>query len=135
MGKDCKWRRRKRAQYDDVSGDLVYTVGFSGNGGSIEDDMGGSVRPKNVAEGQCFDILRESGWKPTKRGWPDFLCVRGNEVCAVEVKRSKRQILKQNQLTIMGILSAAGVRCFLWSPDGGFEEVMGKKSNQIEYPD
>lgn len=116
---------KKKRQSDDVSGELLYRVGFTGHGEEIKDDVAGVRCPQNESEKQCFELLRENGWTPTKRGWPDFFCVRGNEVCAVEVKRSKRAALKQNQLVIMGILSAAGIRCFLWSPDGGFEEVMG----------
>ena len=53
---------------------------------------------------------------------------KGDQVCAVEIKPSKSQALKRNQIIIMGALSAKGIRCFLWSPDGGFEEVMGMTS-------
>lgn len=120
--------KKKKRQYDSVTGELLYSVGFTGNGEAIKNDVAGVRCPKNDAEGKCFELLRKNGWTPTKRGWPDFFCVRGNEVCAVEVKRSKQQALKQNQLVIMGILPAFGIRCFLWSPDGGFEEVMGTRN-------
>ena len=95
-------RERKARQYNEF-GELVYQVGTQ----------------------ECFKLLQDNGWTPTKRGWPDFFCVKGDQVCAVEVKPSKNCTLKQNQLVIMGALSAKGIRCFLWSPDGGFEEVMG----------
>lgn len=121
-------RAKKMAQYDELSDELIYSVGFSGSGeNTIAGDLDASRKPKNEAEGKCFDLLRRNGWKVTKRGWPDFFCVRGGEVCAVEVKPSKSCALKKNQLVIMGLLSAKGIRCFLWSPDGGFEEVMGLK--------
>ena len=121
-------RAKKMAQYDELSGELLYSVGFSGSGeNTISGDLDASRKPKNQAEGKCFDLLSTNGWKVTKRGWPDFFCVKNGEVCAVEVKPSKHCPLKKNQLVIMGLLSANGIKCFLWSPDGGFEEVMGLK--------
>ena len=116
-------RARKRAQYNEF-GDLVYRVG-SIAGGTMAEDLGGVRQPANKAEAECFQLLRENGWTPTKRGWPDFFCVRGDDVCAVEVKPHKSNALSRNQMIVMGALSAKGIRCFLWSPDGGFEEVMG----------
>ena len=116
-------RERKARQYNEF-GELVYQVGTQG-GGSMAEDVSGVRMPSNKAEAECFKLLQDNGWTPTKRGWPDFFCVKGDQVCAVEVKPSKNCTLKQNQLVIMGALSAKGIRCFLWSPDGGFEEVMG----------
>lgn len=121
-----KPRARKKDQYNEF-GELVYQVG-SIAGGDMEDDVSGVRMPANKAEAECFKLLRDKGWTPTKRGWPDFFCVKGDQVCAVEVKPSKSQALKRNQIIIMGALSAKGIRCFLWFPDGGFEEVMGMTS-------
>lgn len=120
-------RRRKREQYSGA-GELVYTVGTYGGGGMAA-DVQGVKAPANKAEAECFNLLRENGWTPTKRGWPDFFCIKGDQVCAVEVKPTRNCTLKRNQLVIMGALSAKGIRCFLWSPDGGFEEVMGTVRN------
>ena len=113
-------KNRKKTQYNE-SGELVYQVGAEGVAG----DVSGVKKPANKAEAECFKLLQADGWTPTKRGWPDFFCIKGDQVCAVEVKPRKTTPLKQNQLVIMGELSARGIPCFLWSPDGGFEEVKG----------
>lgn len=118
-------REKRRAAQRDRCGNLAYRVGFAGGTDHIEDDLT-NRKPKNAAEAALFELMEADGWKVTKRGWPDFFCVRGEELCAVEVKPSKRTPLKRNQLAVMGLLSAKGVRCFKWSPDGGFEEVKGK---------
>ena len=106
-------------------GEIVYEVGFSGGTDRIEDDFS-TKKPKNNAEAMCYDVLESYGWKPTKRGWPDFFCVRNGEICAVEVKPRKSDRLKRDQLTIMGLLSQQGIKCYMWSPDGGFEKVHTK---------
>lgn len=113
-------KNRKESQYNEF-GELVYQVGAEGAAG----DVSGVREPANKAEAECFKLLQENGWTPTKRGWPDFFCIKGSQVCAVEVKPRSTTPLKHNQLVIMGELSARGVPCFLWSPDGGFEEVKG----------
>ena len=118
----------KAAQRDSVTGDLVYQPGvFSGDLGNVASDISGSKPPKNKAEAECFNLLESKGWTVTKRGWPDFFCVKDGQVCAVEVKPHKKSNLKRHQIAIMGELSAKGIRCFLWSPDGGFEEVHGMR--------
>ena len=106
-------------------GEIEYQVGFSGGTDRAEDDIS-NRKPKNSAEAACFDILEKHGWKPTKRGWPDYFCVRNNEICMVEVKPHKRNRLRRNQLALMGLLAERGIKCFMWSPDGGFEEVKPK---------
>jgi hypothetical protein len=81
-------------------------------------------RPKNNAEAMCFDELSQKGWAVTKRGWPDFFCINEKgEICLVEVKPRHAHPLKQNQETVMKQLSKYGVKCFKWTPDGGFEVV------------
>ena len=117
-------REERRAAQRDSAGNLAYRVGFAGGTEDRADDLT-NRKPQNAAEAALFDLMEADGWKVTKRGWPDFFCVRGGEICAVEVKPRKDQPLKRNQLAVMGMLSAKGVRCFKWSPDGGFEEVKG----------
>lgn len=106
----------------DENGKIVYRTGFSGGTDRIEDDIS-NKKPKNEAEAACFDVLTRLGWKPTKRGWPDYFCVNGDDICAVEVKPRKSHRLKRNQLAVMGLLARQGIKCFMWSPDGGFEDV------------
>lgn len=117
-------RSERRAAQRDNNGNLAYRVGFAGGTDNRSDDLNGK-RPQNEAEAACFDLMEADGWTLTKRGWPDFFCVRGDKFCAVEVKPHKDSLLRKNQLAIMGMLSAKGIPCFMWSPDGGFEEVMG----------
>ncbi len=65
--------------------------------------------------------MRAAGWTCTKRGWPDFFCVNDQgEVCCVEVKPNKKHGLKTNQAQIMAFLRSKGVKCYKWTPDGGF---------------
>lgn len=78
--REGKSRARKRAQYNDC-GELVYRVG-SIAGGGMSEDVSGVRMPANKAEAECFKLLKDNGWTPTKRGWPDFFCVKGDQVCA-----------------------------------------------------
>lgn len=118
----------RAAQRDELTGELVYNPGiYGGDVGNVASDLTGHKAPKNKAEAACFEYLSSNGWTVTKRGWPDFFCVKDGAICAVEVKPKKTSKLKQNQIAIMGELSAKGIRCFMWSPDGGFEEVKGMK--------
>jgi hypothetical protein len=80
--------------------------------------------PNNTEE--KFACLAESnGWRVTKRGWPDFLCFGPDgEIIAVEVKPRisgrKHGILKllsREQVAVMDMLKAAGVRCFVSDGD------------------
>ena len=117
-------RERKNAAQRSIDGALVYRVGFAGGTENRGDDLK-RRKPRNEAESQLFELMESRGWTVTKRGWPDFFCVKGGDICAIEVKPCKDQPLKANQLAVMGMLSAKGVRCFKWTPDGGFEEIMG----------
>lgn len=95
---------------------------FGGN--TMQERNGVTFRkPKNEAEAACFDALSKEGWTLTKRGWPDFFCIRDGEICCVEVKPHKWHGLKRNQKTVMERLAAFGIKCFKWTPDGGLEPV------------
>lgn len=50
------------------------------------------------------DHLEEQGWTVYTSGWPDFLCVRGEELRAVEVK-SETDSFRPNQKKVLPILS------------------------------
>jgi hypothetical protein len=78
---------------------------------------------KNSAERQLFQELTSRGWEVSKRGWPDFVCFKGNNLALVEVKRNGRCHLKRQQQRLMKTLASFGVKCFLWSPDGGFQPI------------
>jgi len=78
---------------------------------------------KNKAEGAFKKEMEGKGWDITKRGWPDFICLRDDDVVFVEVKKNKDIPLKKSQLKIMKILADHGIPCFRWSPDLGFETI------------
>lgn len=72
---------------------------------------------KNTAERSFAEAAREDGWEVTKRGYPDFICYRGDDVMLVEVKKNANTRLKLSQSRIMNFLAKRGVKCYKWSPD------------------
>lgn len=64
------------------------------------------------------------GWRVTKRGWPDFICRRGDELMAVEVKGGNDG-LSAHQSDAIRDLRRAGFPTFLWTPEQGLSEVRG----------
>ena len=85
---------------------------------------------KNPAERQLLHELTSKGWEVTKRGWPDFACFKGNNLALVEVKRNSRCHLKMGQQRLMTALANLGVKCFLWSPDSGFQRIPRSSSRK-----
>ena len=81
-------------------------------------------RPVNLAEAKFFDMMNKKGWELTKRGWPDFACMKDGQLVLVEVKPKRGHRLKSWQRRIMVELIKCGVKCYRWSPDGGFEPVL-----------
>lgn len=66
-----------------------------------------------------------NGWGVSKRGWPDFICYRGDEVVCVEVKPDHITELRGPQAKVISILQAHGLKCYRWSPVGGFTDMKG----------
>jgi hypothetical protein len=64
---------------------------------------------KGLAEKVALQTLKSEGWKVLKGGWPDFICVRGKKVKAVEVK-SPWDRMRQSQIENHSILRRAGLR-------------------------
>lgn len=62
----------------------------------------------NALEHLMKQRLEQRGWTVLSRGWPDFLCVRGKEVKAVEIK-SPDDRLRQEQVTMHAALALAGI--------------------------
>ena len=91
----------------------------------LEMQEGGKVprNLKNPAERQLYQELISQGWEVTKRGWPDFACFKGDSLALIEVKPDKWHRLKKRQQRLMTALANLGVKCFLWSPDSGFQPV------------
>jgi len=80
--------------------------------------------PKNPSERLCVETLVRDGWEVTRRGWPDFAAFRGDDFLVAEVKRHSRNTLKRSQLDMMQTLARFGVKCYKFTPDGGFERVI-----------
>jgi hypothetical protein len=78
---------------------------------------------KNDGEEQCAQELERKGYKPSKRGWPDFIAfcrTGGRPPIAVEAKPD-RQHLRREQAAVMEILSRAGIACYRWDPVDGLQ--------------
>lgn len=70
---------------------------------------------KNAPEKLFCEFADGNEFSVTKRGWPDFICEDEEGIFFVEVKPVGTR-LKASQKRIMGCLSAAGFRCFVWRP-------------------
>ena len=75
------------------------------------------------AEAQLKEQLVKEGWTVKHRGWPDFACIRGDEMIVIEVKGFRGEMLSEDQHYILTNLAKLGVNCFKWTPDGGYERI------------
>jgi hypothetical protein len=72
------------------------------------------------AENEFRKWAESYGWRVTKKGWPDFMCRRGTEIMAVEVKWS--DWLSEAQEEMLIDLHNAGIATFVWTmASGGVE--------------
>lgn len=62
------------------------------------------IRTRNAAEIRVAQDLEADGWKIYKRGWPDFLAVRGDEVRFVEVKPNRFSSPSRHQKAVAAVL-------------------------------
>lgn len=76
-----------------------------------------SSRQGAVAERAFIEWAKAQSLTPSKRGWPDFLMVEGDDVIAVEVKQHRFVPLSADQHRVTQALIAYGIRCCVWSPD------------------
>jgi hypothetical protein len=72
--------------------------------------------PANRTEAQFAAWARNEGWRTTKRGWPDFLCNRDDQLMAVEVKGGS-DYLRPEQRDALTALNRIGMPTFVWSPE------------------
>lgn len=77
---------------------------------------------RNTAERGLQEKMESLGWEVTKRGWPDFVCVKDDKIIFVEVKKDAMNPLRREQRRLMEILHAAGLACFRWDPESGFTD-------------
>lgn len=82
--------------------------------------MAKTRRPKNEAQGRFFDLAINKGWSVTTRGWPTFFAEKDGEMIGVEVVSSAGRKLRTDKQAVVRALQAAGIKCFLWSPEEGF---------------
>lgn len=78
--------------------------------------MEAEIIPIN-AEARFRAWAEAGGWRVTKGGWPDFLCRRGDELMAVEVKWS--DWLSDDQVEALSDLYAAGIATYVWTMGAG----------------
>ncbi|KKL11231.1 hypothetical protein LCGC14_2547880 [marine sediment metagenome] len=78
------------------------------------------TRPVNSSEAELYDLMVKGGWRVSKRGWPDFLCVKDDRIVAIEVKSKRGHRLKGEQRHMMTLLAKLGAECYKWTP-AGFE--------------
>ena len=81
------------------------------------------MKPLKTAEMQLREKLEGEGWIVTRKGWPDFACVRNGEMIFIEVKRYRGENLKKEQHYILTNLAKPGLDCFKWDPESGFEQI------------
>ena len=79
-------------------------------------------KPRNKAEGVCFEKLREKGWECTKKGYADFFCYRNGEICFIEVKPRSSQTLSADQIFFMDEMTKKGMACYKFSLDKGLQK-------------
>lgn len=80
--------------------------------------------------------MRAQGWFVTKRGWPDFILWREDELLVVEVKpkrlNSYPKVGKKQQF-VLDVLRRHGIPVKVWSPDIGFwDGEAPQQSNVVE---
>jgi len=90
--------------------------------------------PKNKAESELFNLMESNGWELSKKGWPDFACFKDGKLVLIEVKPKRSHRLKSWQHKILLELVKHDIKCYRWSPDGGFEPIMETIKFPIDLP-
>ncbi len=112
-----------------ISGDVAF-IGERMKELLVKSSTGGCRRPKNRAEAQFYDACLDHNISITRKGWPDYACVKQGKFFVVEVKPCRSRRLKKHQMTILRILAAYGIRAYRWSPDSGFEVIRIKNAQE-----
>jgi len=69
----------------------------------------------NYTESKFAKLMEKDGWLCIQKGWPDFLCIKGNKFILVEVK-SKYDALTETQIKMHLILKKIGLKVHIWYP-------------------
>ena len=84
----------------------------------------------SVAELNFKDIYTKRGYTVTKKGWPDFICTKANEIMTVEVKPNKKQHPTNEQKFIIQFLCSLGIPTYVYyAAENVFVDVHG---NEVE---
>lgn len=84
---------------------------------------GRKIRVPNKWEAQFVEEMLAQGWDIYRRGWPDFIAVKGKEIRFVEVKPPDGW-MSPHQIAIAKILSEFGIQVECWNGKGlGMGEV------------
>lgn len=84
-----------------------------------------SRRPRKAPEAAFFDYATSRSWQITSRGWPDYCVIRDGRLVAVEIVSEHGRRPRHDKRVVMALLTAQGIDCYVWSPDGGFEPFRG----------
>lgn len=87
----------------------------------------------NQSEDEFAAWARSEGWAVTKQGWPDFICRRGQDIMAVEVKYSDGLSAYQQQACLL--LAAHGIPTYLWSPPGPLRPFEASGVSGVQFND
>lgn len=91
------------------------------------------INTQNLWERAACEKLWKEGWKVYRRGWPDFVAVRGDEIQFIEVKPPRNRHhsahgLDPDQMRLAGLLKKHfGICIQVWNEYShfGVEEIKG----------
>ena len=69
------------------------------------------------SEAKVASTLENDGWEVLKRGWPDFIAIKGDTIRFLEVKRNDGDKLRPEQVRVSEILSRYGITVERVIPD------------------
>jgi hypothetical protein len=83
----------------------------------------GSFNPENnnISEAAFTKWATSLDWSVMKRGFPDYICWKNNEIIFVEVKPNDGYLSLYQQI-VMHLLTSLGLQCFKWTPNQGLQK-------------
>jgi Holliday junction resolvase-like predicted endonuclease len=79
----------------------------------LRNKNGLAIRTNNLPEILAIQSLLEQGYTVVKRGWPDLVAIRGDEIRFIEVKDLNGR-LRDHQYYLAEILNRLGVDVEIW---------------------
>lgn len=118
---DVEWNRHRELHIGRLLLKLAAMTKTANNAVNLDDHN------PNLCEFAFGQSAANQGWSVTKRGWPDYLCWKGDEVIFVEVKPDGG-VLSQYQVLVMEKLSSLGLKCYKWTPSEGFRRIFNEST-------